>query len=179
MKRFSAATTEAKPWKNGGGLMREFHEQNDGTQVLWRFSLADITQDGAFSTFPGMSRALTIAKGHGVILAGGGVSLHANPGQPLAFDGARVLDSQLVNGPTQALNIMWNTNLVHAEVRVKQAGSVDLSADATTVAFVLKGRAELGGQSFAAQEGAIWETGRVTGHVADSAVLWIARIILR
>ncbi|MEN9892031.1 MAG: hypothetical protein RLY78_2326 [Pseudomonadota bacterium] len=72
-----------------------------------RLSVADITRDGPFSSFPGITR-------HFAVLEGAGVRLHWPDRQtlltpqdaPLCFDGADAPDAQLPAGPTRDLNLM-------------------------------------------------------------------------
>jgi hypothetical protein len=47
-----------RPWANGGGTTRELHRDD-----RWRLSIATISTDGPFSTFPGVLRWFTVARG--------------------------------------------------------------------------------------------------------------------
>lgn len=89
------------PWRNGGGCTRELFVWPDAAHWALRISLADITQDGPFSAFPGVQR-------HFAVLAGAGVRLGFAQGErcltpqspPCVFDGALAPHCRLVDGPT-------------------------------------------------------------------------------
>ena len=52
------------PWRNGRGTTLEIaREPARGDVFDWRLSLADIAEDGEFSTYPGYSRALVLVDG--------------------------------------------------------------------------------------------------------------------
>jgi environmental stress-induced protein Ves len=79
------------PWKNGGGHTLEVATHPAGADVAsfeWRVSVADITRDGPFSTFPGIDRTLVLLAGRGMRLAGGGDPLELRaPFEPVTFAG--------------------------------------------------------------------------------------------
>jgi hypothetical protein len=109
-----------QPWRNGGGVTHELLAwaperaagalQADNTQQTdWavRVSVADITQDGPFSAFPGIDRCFTVLQGAGVVLTLRGADLHLTPDSaPLAFDGADAPGCRLISGATRDLNLM-------------------------------------------------------------------------
>jgi hypothetical protein len=84
--------------------------QADNTQPTdWavRVSVADITQDGPFSAFPGIDRCFTVLQGAGVVLTLRGADLRLTPdSEPLAFDGADAPGCRLISGATRDLNLM-------------------------------------------------------------------------
>lgn len=107
-------------WRNGGGVTHELlawaperaagaHQAGKAPYTDWavRVSVADITQDGPFSAFPGIDRCFTVLQGPGVVLALRGEDLHLTPdSEPLAFDGADAPGCRLINGATRDLNLM-------------------------------------------------------------------------
>ena len=109
-----------QPWRNGGGVTRELlawaperaagaHRASNPQHSDWavRVSVADITQDGPFSAFPGIDRCFTVLQGPGVVLTLRGVDLHLTPdSEPLAFDGADAPGCRLISGATRDLNLM-------------------------------------------------------------------------
>lgn len=102
-----AADTASQPWKNGGGVTQELlaWPQREGWVV--RLSLADITQDGPFSAFPGVQRWFVVLHGAGVRLAfADGVRVQRRGDVALQFDGAAAPGCELIDGPTQDLNLM-------------------------------------------------------------------------
>jgi uncharacterized protein len=108
-----------QPWRNGGGTTRELltwptpehpKDQGDATPATpWqvRITLAGMDKNGVFSAFPGVQRWYTVAEGTGVVLHMPNEVLTLHPGDtPLCYDGAITPACELINGPTQNLNIM-------------------------------------------------------------------------
>jgi environmental stress-induced protein Ves len=109
-----------QPWRNGGGVTHELlawapvratdaHPDGNTQQADWavRVSVADITQDGPFSAFPGIDRCFTVLQGAGVVLTLRGTDMHLTPdSEPLAFDGADAPGCRLISGATRDLNLM-------------------------------------------------------------------------
>ena len=114
----------AQPWRNGGGVTRELlawsapqgwvHDEaaragREASAGDWdlRVSVADITQDGPFSAFPGIRRCFAVLEGAGVVLSLRGQDQVLNPAsEALAFDGAEAPGCRLLSGPTRDLNLM-------------------------------------------------------------------------
>ena len=126
----------AQPWRNGGGVTRELlawaaprlADTREGPQVPladWavRVSVADISQDGPFSAFPGIDRCFAVLEGDGVVLTLRGKDVHLTPaGEPLAFDGAQAPGCRLINGPTRDLNLMVRQSAGRAWMQRAVAG---------------------------------------------------------
>ncbi len=107
-------------WRNGGGVTHELlawaperaagdHQAGNAQHTDWavRVSVADITQDGPFSAFPGIDRCFTVLQGSGVVLTLRGTDLHLTPdSEPLEFDGADAPGCRLISGATRDLNLM-------------------------------------------------------------------------
>lgn len=118
MKRFSLQDIPAQPWKNGGGTTRELALSECQGQLHWRISLADINQDGAFSSFPGLARIHCIVEGAGLVLSNSTVNLAARPLDPLVFSGDLALSAQLNEGACRAFNLIYDPAFCQAEMRV-------------------------------------------------------------
>ncbi|MGF1430471.1 HutD/Ves family protein [Kitasatospora sp. LaBMicrA B282] len=106
-----AADRTPTPWRNGGGLTREVAAAPDGA---WRVSLAEITTDGPFSLFPGLTRVLTVVAGDGLDLTIGDrppVTVH--PRRPLTFPGDLPTTARLLGTPVTALNLMLREDRAH------------------------------------------------------------------
>lgn len=88
-----------RPWANGGGTTREVHRDE-----RWRLSIATIAAAGPFSTFPGVVRWFTVARGS-LDLDVSGSRQHLVAGDDLVFGG----DAPVVahpDGEVTAVNVM-------------------------------------------------------------------------
>jgi len=135
------------PWKNGGGITRDIAvEMLDGS-MLWRLSMADVAVEGPFSSFPGLTRVLTVIRGGGLILHGPDRDLRGDYAKPVVFDGATAIDAELTEGPLRDFNLMYDTVRCDADVGVVH-GPAETTADADGQTFVhhcIAGKAKLGG----------------------------------
>ena len=95
------------PWKNGGGTTRELLAWPTAADWRVRLSVAEVAQDGPFSSFPGVQRWFAVLDGAGVRLTLDG-DRHAltTASAPFAFDGGAALDCSLLDGVTQDFNLM-------------------------------------------------------------------------
>jgi environmental stress-induced protein Ves len=98
------------PWRNGGGVTREFLRWPPSAAADdWRLrlSVAEIERDGPFSAFPGIERWFAVLQGGGVQLAlPGGERTLAAGAPPLQFSGGDAPGCRLLAGPTRDLNLM-------------------------------------------------------------------------
>ena len=100
----SLLITPAQPWKNGGGTTRELLKDAEGR---YRISVAEVTEDGAFSSFPKTQRWFAVLTGEGVHLNIDGVATsQTTASEPLCFEGAADTSCRLLEGATQDLNLM-------------------------------------------------------------------------
>jgi uncharacterized protein len=106
------------PWKNGGGITREIAAKRSGKELIWRLSIADVSVDGRFSKFEGLSRILTVIEGHGMELIGPHASLHADYAVPLHFEGSLEINARLKHGPLRDFNLIYNPAFVKAMAHV-------------------------------------------------------------
>jgi environmental stress-induced protein Ves len=112
------ADLHPEPWKNGGGITRQICSETAEEGLLWRLSLADVSSDGAFSTFPNMMRVLTVVQGAGIDLYGADTALVAAPFKPLRFDGAMSLDGVLRDGKIVNFNLIHHAQHIRSDVTV-------------------------------------------------------------
>ncbi|MEP4191147.1 MAG: HutD family protein, partial [Sneathiella sp.] len=105
------------PWKNGGGMTREIARSEEG-EPYWRLSIADVTQEGGFSTFAGLRRILTVVEGQGMHLQSPAGDIHARPREPVSFAGDTPIKGHLVQGPVQNFNLIYDANKLKATVYV-------------------------------------------------------------
>lgn len=102
------------PWKNGRGATTELAIHPQGSDLGlrpfdWRISVADVTEDGDFSPFPGYDRSLVVVRGAGMELdfATAAPPLRLSwPGALAAFSGDWSTRSRLLNGPVRDFNVM-------------------------------------------------------------------------
>jgi len=114
------------PWKNGLGSTIELiamHEKGSN-EFLWRLSIADVCNDGAFSNFSGYDRILTLLSGQGITLDYQGDEKRPQKQDVLSqifskahFDGATTTFANLHNGPIQDFNVMTKKGVVTAQVQ--------------------------------------------------------------
>lgn len=107
------------PWKNGRGSTTELMIEPPGATLaggfLWRLSMADVTEDGPFSPFPGLDRTLLLLEGNGLELDHGihGRVLLPGPLVPAAFSGDWPTRGRLLDGPCRDFNVMSDRRLRH------------------------------------------------------------------
>ena len=103
----SRAAAVAQRWRNGGGVTRELLAWPSAAQWSVRISVADVTEAGPFSRFPGVERWFAVLEGGGVRLRLPEGPREVGPASlPLRFDGGVPVDCTLVEGPTRDLNLM-------------------------------------------------------------------------
>lgn len=95
------------PWRNGGGTTRELLAWPGREHWNVRVSVADVTQGGPFSSFPGVERWFAVLSGEGVKLRIGdrATDLRADSA-PMRFDGGATTTCDLLGGATQDFNLM-------------------------------------------------------------------------
>jgi environmental stress-induced protein Ves len=120
-KLLGPADYKVMPWKNGRGSTTELAIQPEDAALAafdWRLSMADVTEDGDFSRFPGYDRTLLVAQGNGMELSFDGASapLRLNgPGQGAMFSGDWLTHGKLLDGPVRDFNVMSARGRVHHE----------------------------------------------------------------
>ncbi|MGH8104691.1 MAG: HutD/Ves family protein [Arenimonas sp.] len=106
-------------WKNGLGWTREIARHPvDADNWEWRLSIAEVDKDGPFSAFENIDRELVLLSGEGMRLNfADGESVTLNPPHDKhRFAGERELSAELINGPTQDFNLMWQRDRYDAQV---------------------------------------------------------------
>lgn len=100
------------PWKNGQGTTLELFRINasHSQDFELRISKATLSNDGPFSLFPELKRAISILSGNGVILnISDRESIHLNKESKIfIFQGHEKIDCHLKDGPCTDFNIFWN-----------------------------------------------------------------------
>lgn len=117
------ADVEPQPWRNGGGFTQELLAWPNASDWQCRISVARIDQNGSFSAFPGVERWFTVLSGEGVVLRFGKRRTMLTAGsEPLRFEGASAPGCDLLDGPTQDLNLMLRSDAGRGAMRGAQAG---------------------------------------------------------
>ncbi len=116
------AQVPPQPWRNGGGCTQELLAWPTATDWQCRISVATIDQNGPFSAFPGVERWFTVLSGEGVVLRFGQRRTMLTAGsEPLRFEGATGPGCNLLDGPTQDLNLMLRSDAGRGAMRAAQA----------------------------------------------------------
>lgn len=108
------ASLRAEPWRNGGGVTRELasHPTPAGGGTApdgdwdWRVSIAEISRAGAFSTFHGMDRVLTVIDGELLLLTVDGADHPLERYRPFRFPGDAEATAALPTGDIRDLNVI-------------------------------------------------------------------------
>ncbi|MCX7890512.1 MAG: HutD family protein [Rhodobacteraceae bacterium] len=137
------------PWRNGGGLTHEIARQGSADSFVWRLSVADVTADGPFSAFPGLTRVLTVIAGAGLVLRTPGGVIEARPLSPVRFPGDLAVHCRRIAGDVRDFNVIFDARAVAAAVTVP-AGPFEVEGrtPGQTLAFLaLRGRVLAGGMA--------------------------------
>jgi len=107
--RFSDIRPE--PWRNGGGVTRELASHPKAASAQdgawdWRVSIAEVSKAGAFSTFPGMERVITVIDGELLLLTVDGEEHPLEKYRPFRFSGDADSGSALPTGDIRDLNVI-------------------------------------------------------------------------
>lgn len=146
----------ATPWKNGGGSTTEIAVAPPDAgfdDFDWRVSLATITADGPFSSFPGIDRSLMLVEGDSVQLTlDGARKVHLNAAQPMLwFPGEAAVHAQ-VRGVTTDFNVMTRRDRCRHQLEKITAPGRLVRRSEMTLLFIAGDGAVLargGGQQFA------------------------------
>ncbi len=110
------------PWKNGGGTTTEIFASPEGViDFDWRVSIATVSADGPFSTFPGFERHIMVLEGNGMTLEvenAGTVDLASL--RPYSFSGDSRVDGRLRSGPVKDFNLMVRRDFGVGTLQVQQ-----------------------------------------------------------
>ncbi|OQR89517.1 hypothetical protein THRCLA_09711 [Thraustotheca clavata] len=126
---------EPMPWKNGGGQTRQLVAWPQDTEE-WtvRVSIADVEQDGPFSSFDGIRRWFTVLAGDGVRLYD---EMDICVGDKLyEFDGGLAPSCTLLGEKVQDFNVMYRES-DGGELKVSNAQAINslYAIDARWVGF--------------------------------------------
>ena len=134
------------PWKNGAGVTREIAAAaasvGSETPPDWRISMATITEDAPFSTFPGIARTLGVVDGAGIELVVAGRTRLLRIGDaPEEFAGDIPASARPLQGPVLDLNLMVDPSRTMGQMRPIGLGTHDLAGLSWFVVSLVDGLA--------------------------------------
>lgn len=119
----SLAQVTPQPWRNGGGVTQELLAWPAAEDWQVRISVARIDRNGPFSAYPGIERWFTVLQGEGVVLRFANRRALLSAGsEPIRFEGASAPDCDLLDGPTQDLNLMLRSSAGRGGMSIARAG---------------------------------------------------------
>lgn len=160
VRLYRAVDYPRMPWRNGGGTTQEVACNPGGSTAAfdWRLSIADVAQEGGFSTFSGYRRIITVLEGQGMQLTVDGCAqAPLGQRQAYAFSGDSSVHCRLVDGPIRDFNLIyapvrhrarfqwtggtrpWTFHSAARTVLILNAGQ-DLSVGVNGVAHAVPGR---------------------------------------
>lgn len=140
-----ARTTYATlPWKNGRGETDEIYLSPPGgsrENFEVRISSAPILEDGAFSSFPGAERVITLIEGEALELDFGHSSHRLLPFAPFRFDTGLAPIGRPVTGPVRVFNVMADRRRWRhvAQTLLPGPGDHEIPPGDLVVVFAVKG----------------------------------------
>ncbi len=137
-------------WRNGGGITRKIATGVLGERTGWRVGRADVDVEGPFSDFSGLTRILTVVSPTGMHLLHDQGVFEARSWEPVEFDGGLLVESRLKDGPSTALNLMFDPELCSATAQVWSGvdGFSAAKGAGISVVHVLAGQPRCGRETF-------------------------------
>ncbi|OYO30987.1 HutD family protein [Janthinobacterium sp. PC23-8] len=130
----------AAPWKNGGGSTAQiaiFPPDASLDNFDWRISLATITADGPFSSFPGIDRSLLLVEGDKLQLTlDGARTVTLSRAQPMLWFPGEALAHAQVQGATVDFNVMTRRSRCRHQLETLMAPCQLARRSAATLLFV-------------------------------------------
>jgi environmental stress-induced protein Ves len=129
----------ASPWKNGGGTTYQiaaFPHDSGLDDFQWRVSTAEVATCGAFSSFPGIDRILTIIDGALEIAIDDSRGVRLDPTSAgISFTGDQRVWGSPIGGTATDLNVMVRRGFYTAKVErlTSQNGMLRILADTTVL----------------------------------------------
>lgn len=146
-------------WQNGGGVTREVaRREGDEKSLGWRVSVAELEREGPFSMIAGLRRHFTVIGEHPVTLVLPDQRTVLAPWESFIFEGEAAVNCLLPEGPSRALNLMYNPANWQASVRwLTSGGPLRQAPNAETFILAVDGQAWLVGEpSLSLNGGDIW-----------------------
>lgn len=144
MQILRAVNYKVMPWKNGLGSTTEIAispNRDNHSDFDWRVSMAQVTSDGPFSSFPEIDRTLLVLDGAGIMLTVADCApVQIDDTSIHSFAGDQPTSASLINGPIVDLNIMSRRGVVqHAVRRIKVMAKQTFLVSPVALLFVETG----------------------------------------
>jgi environmental stress-induced protein Ves len=135
-------------WKNGAGKTREIARKDDDVGLVWRLSLATVTESGPFSLFPGLDRIIVLLEGDPMTLHfQDGETLSLNPAMPRHFSCDRPLHAELSSSvQCRDLNLLFRKKDLDARahsMRFSGIAQLAWSKISLAICFAVSGSADV------------------------------------
>ena len=126
----------SQPGRNGGGSTQELLAWPAAAEWVLRISVARIASNGPFSAYPGIERWFAVLGGEGVVMRFAQRRALLSAGsEPLRFDGAAPPLCELLDGPTQDLNLMVRSDAGRGGMALVAPGQDWLSSAALRAVY--------------------------------------------
>jgi uncharacterized protein len=135
-------------WANGRGTTAVVARVPDTDDWTWRLSLADVVDDGPFSSLPGVDRWIAVARGGRMELQCGAPDgfmstvLDETHGA-VSFSGDGDTSCRVLDGPLVDVNLMLRRGRATGELDVHELGAGERWSCAARAVVVLSGQVEL------------------------------------
>lgn len=180
MRILRGADLVNEPWKNGGGVTREIEVGNPGDRRAWRLSLADVTQDDAFSEFPGLARILTVVSGKGMVLEHSGGILDADLWVPVRFDGGLNIKSRMKFGALTDLNLIFDPTICDGHVTLQRGPltrKIQRPESGLVAVHALSGMPTIGASRLNVADTALLETSNANLSLSEGDAILEIRLV--
>jgi uncharacterized protein len=133
------------PWKNGKGSTLQIAIQPPGASLAandfdWRFSSAEIREDGPFSSFPGCRRWLALLEGP-ELMVHAGETIFCCKGESVAcFEGEESASGRLPSGPVRDLNLIVRKGTLDGGLFLSSTGFQRQFTCASVLLLGMRGR---------------------------------------
>lgn len=136
------------PWANGRGTTAIVVRVPDTDDWTWRLSLADVVEDGPFSSLPGIDRWIAVARGGRMALQTGAPDgcmstvLDETHGA-VSFSGDGDTSCRVLDGPLVDVNLMLRRGCAAGGLDLHELGAGERWSLAARAVVVLSGQVEL------------------------------------
>ncbi len=136
------------PWANGRGTTAVVVRVPDTDDWAWRLSLADVVEDGPFSSLPGIDRWIAVARGGRMELQLGAPdgfarTLLSDTDGAVPFSGDGDTSCRVLDGPLVDVNLMLRRGRAAGALDLHELGAGERWSWAARAVVVLSGRVEL------------------------------------